>query len=132
MEDSKFPENKQSINNVKPNINFPRTKAQHELLSLHLAQEKKSHSFCRIANGIAHMENQSSHGNNQTNNSPILHVSPQRFSLWDNVWETCTKQFLLISKRVFCLLFSYYIAILEIVFLLQKFTNGSIRPHFLG
>lgn len=40
MKDRKFPENKQSINNVKPNINFPRTKAQHELLSLHLAQEK--------------------------------------------------------------------------------------------
>lgn len=57
MEWSKFPENEQSNNNVKPNINFPRTKAQHELLCLQLAQEKISHRLSRIANGIAHLEN---------------------------------------------------------------------------
>jgi len=48
MEDSKFPENKQSINNVKPNINFPRTKAQHDLLPLHLAQEKNLTASLRL------------------------------------------------------------------------------------
>lgn len=57
MEWGKFPENEQSNNNVKPNINFPRTKAQHELLRLQLAQEKISHRLSRIANGIAHLEN---------------------------------------------------------------------------
>lgn len=57
MEWSTFPEKKQSNNNVKPNINFPRTKAQHELLPLQLAQERTSHTLSRIANGIAHLEN---------------------------------------------------------------------------
>lgn len=56
----------------KPSMNY-------SLCNLH---KKKHLTDSRIANGIVHLENQSPHANNQTNNNLILHVSSQCLSLW--------------------------------------------------